>query len=269
MSKYFVIDPKINHLNNDDIFAIEKEKISKSTQSWERREQKSSNAIRNEIPLKHTVGRVIVVVNTEYKNYTKLNDTTIRLERQYNNLNRRETEPVNAIVISAENIPKGAEVLIHHNALHDTNRIFGAEKLTDGESSSDVKYYSIKENECFLWRIDKSEWNPCTVFETALRVFKPYNGLLGNVPHTRIKDVLYCTSGKLKGKVVSTLKGCDYEVIFQNERLIEERIIRFRPFGDEENFREPEAIAIMDDLTKLVKNGKYFVGLSEKDCKPI
>ena len=167
MSKYFVIDPKINHLNNDDIFAIEKEKISKSTQSWERREQKSSNAIRNEIPLKHTVGRVIVVVNTEYKNYTKLNDTTIRLERQYNNLNRRETEPVNAIVISAENIPKGAEVLIHHNALHDTNRIFGAEKLTDGESSSDVKYYSIKENECFLWRIDKSEWNPCTVFETS------------------------------------------------------------------------------------------------------
>ena len=93
MSKYFVIDPKINHLNNDDIFAIEKEKISKSTQSWERREQKSSNAIRNEIPLKHTVGRVIVVVNTEYKNYTKLNDTTIRLERQYNNLNRRETTP--------------------------------------------------------------------------------------------------------------------------------------------------------------------------------
>ncbi len=269
MSKHFVIDPKTNHLKSEDIFSIEKNQLAKSTDAWEQREQKAYNAMSNDIPLKHTVGRVIVVANVEYKNYAKLNDTKIRLERQFNNLNRRETEPVNATVVSSENMPKGAEVLIHHNALHDTNRIFGAEKLINNESSADVKYYSIKENECFLWRIDKSQWNPCAIFETALRVFKPYDGLLENVPHTRIKDVLYCTSGKLKGKVVSTLKGCDYEVIFQNENLIEERIIRFRPFGDEGNFREPEAIAIMDDLTKLVKNGKYFVGLSEKDCKPI
>lgn len=269
MSKFFVVDPKPNFHSNEEMGKRHIEFVESVNDNWKQREEKASLAISNYIPLKAPKGRIIVVVNLEYKNYAKLNDTTIRLERQFNNLNRRETEPVNAFVINAQHIPQGAEVLVHHNSLHDTNRIFGAEKLCSGDVSADVKYYSIKENECFLWRKDSSEWNPCTVFETALRVFKPYNGLLENIPHTKIKDTLYVTSGKLKGKVVATLKGCDYEIIFNDIDGKESRVIRFRPFGEEENSREEEAICVLKDLTEKVKSGEYFVGLSDKDCKSI
>ena len=68
---------------------------------------------------------------------------------------------------------------------------------------------------------------------------------------------------------MSTVKASDFEIIFQDRDGKENRIIRFRPFGDKENDREEEAIAIFDDITSLVKNGKYFVGLNDKDCEPI
>jgi len=78
---------------------------------------------------------------------------------------------------------------------------------------------------------------------------------------------LFVTSGELKGKVVKTLKSCDYQITFRNEMGVDEEMIRFRPNGDEE--REPEAIAIMNDLTNQVKNGKLLVGISIKDAKPL
>ncbi len=40
------------------------------------------------------------------------------------------------------------------------------------------------------------------------------------------------------GKVVATLKAVDYEVIFQDTNGRENRIIRFRPFGDPKTKRE-------------------------------
>ena len=59
-------------------------------------------------------GRVIISVDHEKKNSHTFEDgTTIRLERDWNNLNRRETQPVNAIVIDGEGIKDGAEILIH------------------------------------------------------------------------------------------------------------------------------------------------------------
>ena len=48
-------------------------------------------------------GKVVVSVDHEKKNsYTFENGVTIRMERDWNNLNRRETQPVNAIVIDGE-----------------------------------------------------------------------------------------------------------------------------------------------------------------------
>ncbi len=56
--------------------------------------------------LKHTEGRIIVSVDIEAKNYhTFAGGIVIRRERQFDNLNRRETEPVNGFVISAKYIP--------------------------------------------------------------------------------------------------------------------------------------------------------------------
>lgn len=220
--------------------------------------------------LKHVQGRVVVSIDIEYKNQVKFeNGTRIRLERQYNNLNRRETEPVNAIVIDAENIPIGAEILIHPNEIHDVNKIFDYQQLSGNEIASDIKYYSINENQCFAWRTGVKDWQPTKNFDFALRVFKPYLGVLEGIEPTLIKDTLYVTTGELKGNVVKTVKASDYEIIYQENTGKEKRLIRFRPNGDEQSQREPEAIAIMQEYTKKVNNGEYIIGINISDAKPL
>ena len=79
---------------------------------------------------------------------------------------------------------------------------------------------------------------------------------------------MYITSGDLKGKVCHTLKASDYTVIFQNSKGQESRILRCRHWDDEENPRE-EVVAIDNELTKKVDSGKYYIGLTKSDAKPI
>jgi hypothetical protein len=220
--------------------------------------------------LKHIEGRIVVSVDHESKNSHKFSDgTVIRLERDYNNLNRRETQPTNAVVISGANIPKGSEILIHHNAPSDTNRIHNYSKLSGKETGSDIKHYSIPEEQCFLWRDENNVWQPIFPYQTALRVFRPYKGVLEGISPTCLKNTLYVTSGGLKGKVVSTIEAVDYVIVFQGINGTEEQIIRFRPNGDEKTNREEEAVAILNDITNKVNNGEYLVGITTKDAKPI
>ena len=220
--------------------------------------------------LKHVEGRLIVSVDLEGKNWhTFESGQKIRLERQYNNLNLRETAPVNAIVISGANIPKGSEILIHHNAPSDTNRIHNYSKLSGKETGSDIKHYSIPEEQCFLWKDVNNTWQPIQPYQTALRVFKPYTGILQGIDPIVLKNTLYCTSGEFKGKVVYTLEACDYQIVFQDINGQEGNVIRFRPNGDEKSNREPEAVAIRNDITNKVNNGEYLVGITTKDAKPI
>jgi len=37
--------------------------------------------------------------------------------------------PVNGIVIDSEYMPQGANVIVHHNSVHDVNRIFNYEEV--------------------------------------------------------------------------------------------------------------------------------------------
>lgn len=216
--------------------------------------------------LKPTQGRVIVKIDLDGKNWhTFSNGQTIRLERQYDNFNRRETEPVNAIVVSSDYIPKGSEILIHHNATHDMNRIFNLQNLSGEETSSTVKYFSIPEGECFTWN-DGGEWQPTKSFDFGLRVFKPYTGILDGILPTYLKEKLFMTTGEYKNKVVITLKSVDYEIVFQGMDGKEQRLIRCRPNGDDSG-REPEVIAIDNEATKKVLEGEYIVGLNEITAK--
>jgi len=266
--KYIILDESIKSLSKEDVLEVEANMQNIRNEGYVKSRESAKKIIQKDIPFKAPKGRVIVKVDLEYKNSHKFEDgTEIYIGRDFNNLNRRETMPVNAIVIDAEHIPSGAEVLIHHNACHDTYKIFDYEDMVEGEVSNDIQYFSIKESDCFLWRKDTTEWQPCTVFDTALRVFKPYIGTLENIPSTKIKDTLFVTSGNLKGKCVSTPKSCDYEIVFNDLDGKEHRIIRFRPFGDEENQREPEAICLLNDLTEKINNGELLVGLNESDCK--
>lgn len=214
--------------------------------------------------IKHTHGRVVIKIDIEGKNSHTFSDgTVIRLERNYNNFNKRETEPVNATVISAENIPTDAEILISHNALHEVNKInnYKAETV-------DIKYYSIPETDCFAWRDEKGELKPMKNFAFALRVFEPYKGILQGIEPKLIPKVLYITTGELSGNICHTLKAADYTIIFQDTNGREGNVIRCRHFEDEINERE-EVVAISGSLTKKLKKGELLIGLSPTNCKPI
>jgi hypothetical protein len=93
--------------------------------------------------------------------------------------------------------------------------------------------------------------------------------LLKGIDPVKVIDTLFVTSGDLKGNVVKTLKASDYECIFQENTGRERRIIRFRPYGDEKSNREPEAIAILNEVIEKVNKGKYLIGLTPSDAKPL
>lgn len=221
--------------------------------------------------LKHPLGKVIVKANKEQKNhFTFSNGTTIRLERAFNNLDHSYTQQTFGEVISAEEMPSGAMVLFHFNALHETYKIYNQSRLSGEEIASGDEYYAIREEECFFWKLPGAkQWNPCVPFATAKRVFKPYSGPIEGIAPDKIKDTLYVETGELKGVVVRTMKACDPVITFRNEDGVDETIIRFRPFGDEKTQREPEAIAIDDVATEMVNSGKYFIGLTSADAKPL
>lgn len=218
--------------------------------------------------LAYIEGRVVCTVDVDLKqSHTFGNGQKIFLDRRVQNFNRRITEATNATVISAEHIPAGAEVLIHHNATHDTYRIFDYKKLSGEEEASTVKYFSIPETECYVYRIKpEDEWTACYGFVIGLRVYKPYDGLLEGLPPTLMPNMLYMTSGEYQGEVVQTLKNSDYQIIFQDSNGQENSLIRCRHFeGPEENDRE-EIIAIRHDLIEQIEIGKLLVGISISDA---
>jgi len=218
--------------------------------------------------LKTPENRVIIKVDLESKNsHTFKDGTKIKLERQYDNFNMRYVKPVNAEVVSAKDIPEGAEILIHHNATHDTYKIFNYLRPTE-EASSDMQYFSIPIEECFMWRDKKcSTWNPLNNFITGLRIFEPYKGILEGIDATLIKNKIYVTSGELSGNVVGTVISSDYEIIYQDDDGTEGKIIRLRyyPEGNDRN----EVISIEHEMTNKVKNGELLVGYNVSDAKKL
>tara|TARA_R110002126_G_scaffold4986_8_gene26174 strand:- start:641 stop:1321 length:681 start_codon:yes stop_codon:yes gene_type:complete len=218
--------------------------------------------------LKAPSNRVIIKVDLESKNsHTFKDGTKIKLERVYDNFNMRYVKPVNAEVVDGKDIPTGAEILIHHNATHDTYKIFNYQRPTT-EASSDIQYFSIPIEECFMWREGKgSIWNALNNFVTALRIFKPYKGMLQGIEPEVMNNKLYITSGELKGRAVNTVISSDYEIIYQNDDGTEGRIIRLRyfPDGNDRN----EIIAINDNMTELVESGELLVGYNKSDAKQL
>jgi len=264
MSKYFIVSPDIVGLSDQEINQIEKENKEKSDRLQTYIEKETKKIIETPDNLIHTFGRVVIKINLEYKNSHTLSDgLKISLQRQFNNLNRRYTEPVNAIVISAEDIPKDAEILIHPNGIIDSNKIFDY-KANDVS----IGYYSIPREQCFIWRKD-NEWVALPPFQTALRVFEPYTGTLENIEPTLLKNTLYVTSGNLKGKVVITIKASDYQIHFQDTNGRGGSIIRFRPDGDKTRDHEPEAIAVSEELTKKINNNELLIGYEISDAKTL
>lgn len=270
MSKHFILSPGIVESSKDAIKAIQLDHESLLREGNITQEAQVKKKLEEDDNLIHVEGRVIVKLDVKNKDSHTFSDgTQIAYERNFNNFNRRETQPVNVIVISGEGIPKNAEMLIDHNALHETNRINDYKKSFETAESDRIRYYSIPLYECFAWRSGNENWVPIAPFEFGLNVFRPYEGILVGVEPTQIKDTLLVTSGEYAGNVVKTLKGCDYVIIYQENNGKENYLLRFRPNGDQEKGLPEEAIAILHDFTDQVNGGKLLVGYSIKDAKPL
>lgn len=218
--------------------------------------------------LKAIKGRVVVQINVDGKNWHTFQDgTKIRLERQWDNFDRKHTHPVNAIVVDAEYVPKGAEILCHHNCTHEVYKIFNAKPLSGKDIASEIFYFSIPESECYAWRMGNDPWQPMANFDFGLRVFEPYEGMIIGMPPTLIKNCLWMQTGTYAGKVVRTLRASDYTIVFQNEHGREEQLIRCRPMGDKRMQREPEIIAIDHPATERVIKNELKIGISPSDAK--
>lgn len=221
--------------------------------------------------LTHVENRLILKVDLNYKNnHTFANGVTISLQRRFENFDRKYTEPVSGEVISGNGIPKGALILFHHNGCREENEILNHGQLSGKEIASDIKFFSVPEEDCFAWKMADGEWQPTNTFDFALRCFVPYNGVIQGIEPTLIKDCLYMRTGEYAGQVVRTLKACDYEVVFREPSTGQEsRLIRCRPNGDERTNREAEVIALDHGLTKKLNAGQILVGLTKSNAKPL
>jgi acetyltransferase-like isoleucine patch superfamily enzyme len=234
-------------------------------------ELKKVNKSRTFNGLKAPKGRCIISVDMDYKNSHQLTEgVNIRLERDVENLNKRYTAAVNATIMYAENIPIGAEVIINHNATHDTNRIFELEDLEGDIIASEIRYFSIPEEDCYIYKEENDqEWKPCLNFALGLRVFEPYLGLLAGVNHKELKNFIYITSDcELKGQVVKTVHASLYEMVFNDSNFREKRLIRIRHSQDPDFARE-EVELIAKDKTEMVKNGTLYIGLNADEAKKL
>jgi len=267
MAKHFVINPEKEKVDKSGILEAEIHRKAIHFAAKDARDKSNEEQLKRKEGLKNVFGRVVVKVNLEGKNSHRFNDgTEIRLARGFDNFNKRETEPTNAIVISSDYIPEGSEILISHKALHDSNKIF--DYVSNPSEQNDIRYYSIPEADCFAWVDGSGLFQPLKGFAFGLRVFEPHNGFLVGIEPKAIKDVLYVTTGEFKGYVVHTLKACDYEIVFQNHNGREDRIIRFRHFEDEDNERE-EVICINHEMTSKVISGELMVGLNAKEASVV
>lgn len=206
--------------------------------------------------LKAPKGRLIIEVDMEYKNsHTFDNGQKIRLERGYDNFNGRYTNPVNGVVIDGLELKKGTEVIVHHNSIHDTNKVFNY------QNKPLFGIYSVPVEECFIY-FENEKWRPFPEFSLGYRIYEPYKGKINGIQPTLVKNKIYVSEGEYSGNVVNTLKASDYELIFQDKNGKENRIIRFRNSGERQ-----EVIAIDHDATEKVMKSKLLIGLTPPSAK--
>ena len=220
--------------------------------------------------LKALTGFVLIKMDTQNKaKYSLGNGNTLLIQRGYE-FNRRLDYPSMAIIIDGEGLPKGEQVLVHHNASEPHYHVLeDTDMLTEEERREGYKIFSVPKDMCFCYSY-KGVWMPCEHFLITLRIFKPYEGRLAGITPQQVKNRMYVINGysegnkderiDLSGKVVCSFDNCDYEIIWMNTNNKEERLIRTR---------DREVSGIDNDMLKDLKKGIYTIGLSPPTAKKL
>lgn len=201
--------------------------------------------------------RILIKANREKKNSFQLTeDVNIKLVRGIENFDRKQTEPVQGIVVNSEIVPIGSEVLMAHNSLHPVNEIFDHKlELDDNEV-----LYAIPKREVYFYKEKGGNWKPLEGYLVILKLFKPYSGILQGIPPTEIVDKFWVVEGEYKHQVVIADKFCFYTIIFQGEKGREEHVSRMRS-------DEFELHGISGELTEHVLSGELLIGETAETAK--
>ncbi len=215
--------------------------------------------------LKATWGNIIVAIDIYKKDKHRFsNGIEIQLERNWNNFNMIERNPIQGMVVDwygdvPRETDKRIEIIFQHTVYHDSYRIFNSANAS--KEMDDIRYYSVPIDLCYFWRYEGEEWQPMPNCLITTRVWKPYKGFL-IMPPTQIKERLYVLEGEFKGNIVVTSKNCDYEVIFQGDNGKQAYIISTRADRD-------EILAIDNGLTELYNNGDILIGRTADEAKQV
>jgi len=198
-------------------------------------------------------GSVLVEIDIDKKNWHSVEgtDVMLRLERGVENFNRRETEPVQGIMVSGDidGCSPGDELLLHHNSTHEMHEVAGV------ELEYPKKVFSVPISMVYGFN-SSGVWKPTPGFFFGLRVFKLPTGIISHDP-IKIKDTVHVFTGSNKGLVVITLKSCDYEIVFQ-DRGREASLIRIR---------DEEVLAVDNESLKKIQKGEYISGVDIKHAQ--
>lgn len=211
-----------------------------------------------DLDLKAPKRNVIVRIMLDNKErYQLTEDIEILIQKGFDFNRRIDAASFGVCIDDADNeIPKGAEILIHHNASDPSYFIHDL-------SSEGKNVFSIPNDMCFVYRVNGGEWQPCKDFIISERIFQPYNGVIHGVEHNQLKKHLWVVKGNIEdaptieNKAVFSGQHNDYEIIFHDKGR-EASLIRSR---------KRDIFAIDDSITEKVKLGELLVGKNHKDAR--
>lgn len=211
---------------------------------------------------------LIKIQMSNKEKYGLTEDIQIEIQRGYE-FNRRLDYPSFGIIINAKNIPSGAYCLVHHNSTEATYEVpNGNIMLTESEIADGYKVFSIDKDMCFCYSFDNKNWLPCDDYLLTLRIFEEYKGVIHGVGNQQLMRRLYVVSGvdtydgeetDLRGKVCVVTDNSDYEIIWHNDKMKQQSIIRTR---------HRELLGIDEGMTDLVNKDKLLIGINADTAKP-
>ena len=220
-------------------------------------------------------GKILIKMNIKQKEkFALTEDINIDIQKGYN-FNLREDRASFGYILDGNKMTKGAACLVHHLSIEPTYEVpFLQYFLSDEDIKKGFKVYNIPVDMCFCYREGHSEWQPCENFLITQRIFKKTTEVKGglilpdniNLPE-RVKGKMYVVKGfdtesgvDLSGLVCITTENCDYQIIWHEEDNKEYSLIRTRG---------REVMAIDYDTSNLVNENKLYLGLTDRDCKPL
>lgn len=221
--------------------------------------------------LRHAPHKVLIEVDiTQRNSYRFANGTELVMFPKTDQFDKRFWAATSGIVVSADDMPAGSEVLIEHNSCEPTNAVVEYEN-----ANPNIKLFSVPEMEVYAWRSPHyNEWVATKYYAIGLHVYKPYKGILQNIKAEVIKNTLLILSGELKDKVVHILKNGEYTIVYQDRNgKPNELLVTFNAPPEEQGDiiidAKQEVIAIDHSLTERWLNGELLAGLTHENAKSI